>query len=236
MPSGIQWRNAAIVGALMLGDGMGCTAFAEQTISSGLVVAFIAVSPLLVVVTGLPFGVRPARREILGILVGLAGVMMLTRGDGFRASPSGLAAIVLACGGWALGSVLSQHKLPLAQGAMGFASEMLCGGIVLLAVAWAGRETPRLATASASAWLAWGYLVVFGSLIAFNAYMLLLRDASPALATSYSYVNPVIGLLLGVGVGGERVTAWEWASAGVVLAGVMVLLFRPTASRRRAAA
>jgi drug/metabolite transporter (DMT)-like permease len=222
-PSAREWRNAAIVGALMLGCGMGGTARAEVTVGSGLVVAFVAVTPLLMVLGSLPFGVRPSRGEIAGVLVGLGGVLMLVQGAGFRASTAGLGFMIVACLGWTSGSLLSQRRFPLASGATGFASEMLCGGAALLVAALLGGEHLP-AVVPAGAWLAWGYLVVFGSLIAFNAYMLLLSRASPAVATSYTYVNPVIGLLLGVWLGGEHVTAWEWLSAGVVLAGVVLLL------------
>ena len=131
--------------------------------------------------------------------------------------------MLLACGGWTLGSVLSQRRLHLAPGASGFASQMLGGGAALaLAAALAGERLP--VAVPIGAWLAWGYLVVFGSLIAFNAYMILLGRASAGIATSYTYVNPVIALLLGVAVGGEHVSGWEWLSAGVVLAGVVLLL------------
>jgi drug/metabolite transporter (DMT)-like permease len=75
------------------------------------------------------------------------------------------------------------------------------------------------------AWLAWGYLVIFGSLVAFNAYMLLLAHASSGVATSYSYVNPIIALFLGIAFADETVTSWEWLSAGVVLVGVVLVLF-----------
>lgn len=227
IPTLHQWRNALVIGVLMLGFGMGGTALAEMTVDSGIVVAFIAVTPLLVALLSLPFGVRPGRGEFVGILVGLVGVLMLTQGTGFRSSPIGLATMVLACSGWTLGSVLSQRKLPLAPGPVGFASEMLCGGAVLLVISALYGEHATLHV-SLQAWAAWTYLVVFGSLIAFNAYMLLLGRASGGLATSYTYVNPIIAMLLGVTLGGEHVSGWEWLSAGVVLVGVVILL----ASRR----
>jgi drug/metabolite transporter (DMT)-like permease len=225
-PSARQWAHATLVGALMLGGGMGGVAIAEQSIGSGLVVAFIAVVPLIIVLLNLFWGVKPGRLELVGIGIGLAGVLMLTRGQGFQASPSGLVAIALACVTWSIGSVLSQRATPLAPGAMGFASEMLCGGVVLMGLAAASGESlawPPQPLAAA----AWAYLVVFGSLIAFNAYMLLLAQASAGLAASYTFVNPVIALALGVTLGGELVSAFEWSAAGVVLVGVVLLLLRP---------
>ncbi len=222
-PTRTEWRHATIVGALMLGGGMGGTALAETSVGSGLVVAFIAVVPLMIAALNRLWGVVPARLELAGIVVGLAGVLLLTQGAGFQASPAGLAAIAIACITWSLGSVLSQRRFPLAPGAMGFASEMLCGGVVLMLLSLAVGETPSWPP-QALALAAWVYLVVFGSLVAFNAYMLLLARASAGLASSYTFVNPVIAMLLGVGLAGEVVTPFEWGAAGVVLAGVLLML------------
>lgn len=224
-PSALQWRNAFVVGALMLGGGMGGTAQAEVTIGSGLVTAFIAVVPLLIALLNLIWGIRPTRMEAAGIALGLVGVLMLTQGSGFQASPSGLAAISIACLCWSMGSVLSQRSLPLAPGAMGFASEMICGGVVLLALSAVAGEPLAWPPAPVAA-AAWLYLVVFGSLIAFNAYMVLLARAPAALASSYTFVTPVIAMLLGVWLGGETVTRFEWYAVSVVLAGVLLLLVR----------
>ncbi len=222
-PDTRQWRNAAIVGTLMLGGGMGGTAYAEVSVGSGLVVAFIAVVPLMIAALNLAYGVKPGRLEMAGIVVGLAGVLLLTQGAGFQASPVGLLAIAMACITWSIGSVLSQRSLPLAPGATGFASEMICGGVVLLLMSALHGETPQWPPQPAAA-AAWFYLVVFGSLIAFNAYMVLLANASAALASSYTFVNPVIAMLLGVAVAGEVVTPYEWLAAGVVLVGVVLML------------
>ncbi|MBL8345526.1 MAG: drug/metabolite exporter YedA [Rubrivivax sp.] len=228
-PDARQWRNAAIVGALMLGGGMGFTAVAETTVASGLVVAFIAVGPMVIATFNLAFGVRPRAIEVAGMLVGLVGVLLLVRGAGFSASPAGLAAQLVATTCWSLGSVLSLHRTPLAPGAMGFASEMLAGGALLMAMSLAVGETPQWPpTVGAS--LAWLFLVVFGSLIAFNAYMVLLARASAAVATSYTFVNPVIAMVLGITLGGEAVSGGEWMATGVILVGVVLLM----AGRRKA--
>jgi drug/metabolite transporter (DMT)-like permease len=222
LPTLREWRSALLVGTLMLGGGMGGTAYAEQTVASGLVVAFIAVLPLLLVVINLAFRIYPSRMELLAVLIGFAGVLMLTRGSGMHASPAGLIAVCLGSSGWALGSVLSQRGFTLAPGATGFATELLGGGLALLAMSALSGESWHLTT-QASAWFAWAYLVTFGSLIAFNAYMLLLSRTSATLAASYSLVNPLVGLILGVTLGGETITMWEWLAAGIVMIGVVLL-------------
>lgn len=224
-PSGRQWLHAFIVGSLMLGGGMGGTAVAEVTVGSGLVVAFIAVVPMMMALLNRFYGLRPGRFEMIGIIVGLVGVLLLTRGQGFQASPVGLVAITVACLTWSLGSVLTQHQLPLAPGATGFASEMLCGGAVLMALSGIAGETPSWPPSSAALW-AWGYLVVAGSLLAFNAYMLLLAQAPASLASSYTFVNPVVAMALGVLIAEEVVTGFEWAAVVVILFGVVLLLVR----------
>jgi len=223
MPTRTEWRNALICGTLMLGGGMGGTAMAETSVGSGVVVAFIAVLPLIIAMLNLCYGIKPGRMESAGIAVGVVGVLMLTQGASFQASMQGLIAVTVACISWSIGSVLSQRTLPLAPGAMGFASEMLCGGVVLMILTAVTGETPEWPP-QPEAVAAWIYLVVFGSLIAFNAYMVLLAQSSAGLASSYAFVNPVIAMLLGVAIAGESVTGFEWAAVAVVLAGVVLLV------------
>jgi len=102
---------------------------------------------------------------------------------------------------------------------------MLCGGLVLMGLATMSGETMSwpLQPEAVAAWI---YLVVFGSLIAFNAYMVLLAKAPAALAASYTFVNPVIAMLLGVWIANETVTRFEWYAVAVVLAGVLLMLFK----------
>jgi len=229
LPTAAQWRNSFVIGTLMLGGGMGLTASAERHVGSGLVAAFIAIVPMLVCAWGLLFGQRPGRMELAGMAVGLAGVLLLVRGASFSASPVGLACLLGATLAWSLGSVLSTTRLPLATGASGFASEMLCGGAVLMALSLALGEQysgPPQPLALA----AWAYLVVFGSLVAFSAYLYLLANASAAVATSYAFVNPLIALALGVSLGGEALSGGEWLACGVILGGVL-LIFRGKTTR-----
>ncbi len=233
-PDRRQWNSAAVLGALMLGGGYGATALAEVSISSGLVVTFIAVVPALVALAEWPYGARLTRWETAGVALGLVGVLLLARGQGFAASAGGLLAMLVACSTWSLGTVWARHGLPggrrldMAPGAAGYASQMLAGGWLLLAAAALAGERPTWPPDALSL-ACWAYLVVAGSLIAFSAYMLLLQRASTALASSYTFVNPLIGLLLGVWLNGETVSGVEWAAAGVSMTGVVLLL----AGRRR---
>jgi drug/metabolite transporter (DMT)-like permease len=223
LPTLAQWRNGAIVGTFMLAGNVGGVAYAEQSVASGLVVAFIAIVPALITLASLPFGIRPSRLEVIGIALGFIGVLLLVRGAAFTASPAGLAAMTIAALGWSIGSVLSQHVLRLASGSAGFASEMIGAGVVLLSISLLAGETfhwPPEPLAAA----AWLYLVVFGSLLAFSAYMILLGRTRPALASSNSFVNPIIGMLLGVSIGGETVTRDEWIAVGIIVLGVTVLI------------
>lgn len=228
-PTGQEWFSAVVLGTLMLGGGYGATAYAEVSVSSGLVVAFIAVVPALVALFQWPYGVKLSRLETAGVVCGLAGVMLLTRGQGFGASLPGLLAIALACTTWSLGSVWALHGLPggrpltLAPGAAGYASQMFVGGALLLAVSWLVGEQPQWPPDNRSL-ASWAYLVVAGSLIGFSAYMVLLQRTSAALASSYTFVNPLIGMLLGVTLGAESVTGLEWVAAAVVCVGVVLLL------------
>lgn len=223
LPSFAQWRNALIVGSLMLAVGVGNTAVAEQTVASGLVVAFVAIIPALITIFSMFYGLRPTRLEVLGIAIGIAGVFMLVRGNGFGSSPSGLLAMTIATLGWSAGSVLSQRQCKLAPGAMGFASEMLAGGAVLLTMSLLAGESPGWPP-TLPALLAWCYLIVFGSLIGFSAFMFLLARGSPVLATSYTFVNPMIAMLLGITLGSETISGFEWFAALIIVVAVILLV------------
>jgi len=230
-PNQKQWVGGAIQGCLLVGAGYGFTAVAETSVSSGLVVAFTAIVPTLVALAELPYGVRPARRQAVGIVIGLVGILMMTQGQGFGASLGGLLAITAACVSWTLGSVWAVHGLPgggkinTAAGFMGAASQMLTGGVVLLIASWAIGETPTWPPQPV-ALASWVYVVFAGSLISYTAYLVLLERTSPSLATSYTYVNPIVALILGVTLGAEVVTNYEWLAVFVVLCGVVLLMWR----------
>ncbi|MEB0141181.1 MULTISPECIES: drug/metabolite exporter YedA [unclassified Undibacterium] len=221
-PSLREWRDGGLIGILMLGGGTGLTACAEQYVSSGLTAVFIACSPLILSGLSGLFGDWPKRREWLGIGCGFAGAMLLASDGDFAARPIGIVLLLGAILSWDIGSVLSQKKLRMAPGGMGFASEMLVGGVFLIVLSRLTGETapgPFNLTALA----AWWYLVTAGSLLAFTAYMFLLSKVSTGLASSYAYVNPVIAVSLGAAFGGEQISSRALLAMAIILASVIML-------------
>lgn len=221
-PTRREWRDAGIIGILLLGGGMGLTAVAQQYVSSGMTAVFIACSPFILALCVGMFGQWPSGREWISIVIGFSGALLLASGGEFSAQPIGALALLGAIVAWNIGSVLSQRKLTLAPGAMGFASEMLLGGLFLIGIGLMRGEA-FTAPMTAPALSAWAYLVVAGSLAAFTAYMYLLSTVSPALVSSYAYVNPVIAVILGSVFAGETVGIREALAMAVILGSVLML-------------
>ncbi|MVN85294.1 drug/metabolite exporter YedA [Deinococcus sp. HMF7620] len=225
-PTAREWGASALVGTLLLGGGTGLVTLAERDASSSVAALVIAVSPLFAALFGRLWGERTRGREWLGIGVGLLGIALLNLGE-LRATPQAALLLILAPICWTFGSQWSR-RLPLPAGLMGSAAEMLTGGGVLLGLSLLLGE-PWGTPSAASLW-ALAYLTVFGSLVAYSAYMYLVAHTRPALATSYAYVNPVVAVLLGVGLGGERLGPLGWVALGVILAGVLLVAWpRPEA-------
>jgi len=217
-PTRKQWAGTAVLGALLLAGGNGGVLFAEQWVASGLAALGIAAVPLWTVLFFGLWGRWPRRLEWLGLALGFVGVVILNLENGLRASPIGAIVLLLAPMSWGLGSAWSQH-LPLPKGLMSSAAQMLTGGALLMLMSFAFREgMPHIHTVR-PLW-AMAYLIVFGSLIAFNAYGYLLQRVRPALATSYAYVNPLIAVGLGVALAGEHITLVGLVAMLIILSGV----------------
>ncbi|MEO8673528.1 MAG: drug/metabolite exporter YedA [Tahibacter sp.] len=220
-PTARQWRNCAITGTLLLGFGNGLVCYAEQSVSSGVAAVAVACMPLFAAVFGAYFGHWPRRLEAVGLLIGFAGVVVLNFGGDLRSSPIGAIALIAAASAWAFGSLWSKRQdMPAPM--MNTAAQMLTGGVALSILAALGGEHLPGAV-SVRSLLALIYLAVFGSLIAFAAYLYLLKTVRPALATSYAYVNPPVAVLFGVVIGGETVHALDLAGMAVILAGVAII-------------
>jgi drug/metabolite transporter (DMT)-like permease len=230
-PAPRQWRNGALVGFMMMGLGNGAVCLAETRVPSGLAALIIAGTPVFAILFawGL-FGVRPRLLEWLGIGLGLAGMGLLNLDLHAAASPVFIAVLFVGAASWAAATVL-QPRLDLPRGPMSAAVQMLGGGASLVVMAALHGERLDVAAVPLSAWLALGYLVVFGSLVAYTAFVYVIGHSRPALATSYAYVNPVVAVALGVLFAGETVSAPMLAGMAVILAGVGLVVL---ANSRRA--
>jgi drug/metabolite transporter (DMT)-like permease len=219
-PAPRQWRNGALVGFMMMGLGNGAVCLAETRVPSGLAALIIAGTPVFAILFawGL-FGVRPRLLEWLGIGLGLAGMGLLNLDLHAAASPVFIAVLFVGAASWAAATVL-QPRLDLPRGPMSAAVQMLGGGASLVVMAALHGERLDVVAVPLSAWLALGYLVVFGSLVAYTAFVYVIGHSRPALATSYAYVNPVVAVALGVLFAGETVSAPMLAGMAVILAGV----------------
>jgi drug/metabolite transporter (DMT)-like permease len=224
-PTRNQWRSATIVGALLLAGGMGSVATAEQWISSGLAATLIATAPVWVIVFNRFWGVTPSRTEWIGVALGVVGVALLSLEGNLQANPKGVLLIMFATACWSFGSIWMKH-LEMPPGAMGSAAEMLAGGIILLVMAAVGGQGLK-GTPTVDATLALIYLTTFGSLVTILAYMYLLKTVSPTLATSYSFVNPVLALALGVVLADEVVTGGAIIALPIILLGLAFIARRP---------
>jgi drug/metabolite transporter (DMT)-like permease len=225
-----QWRNGALVGFMMMGLGNGFVCLAETRVPSGLAALIIAGTPVFAIVFawGL-FGARPRLLEWLGVALGLAGMGLLNLDLHAAASPAFIAVLFVAGASWAAATVL-QPRLDLPRGPMSAAVQMLGGGASLVVMAALHGERLDVAAVPLSSWLALAYLVVFGSIVAYTAFVYLIRHSRPALATSYAYVNPVVAVALGVLFAGETVSGPMLVGMAVILAGVGLVVF---ASSRR---
>src|ERR1700689_358368 len=217
-PTAKQWRGAALVGLLLLVVGNGGVSIAEHWVSSGATVALISIMPLATVLWSGAFGQWPRRAEWISLSLGGAGVAIMLLGRDLQGSIFGTLLILFATASWSLGTVLSR-RLDIPHGPTGFGAEMLTAGLMGLIISAALGEhwtMPHVA----HVWSAWGYLVVFGSLIAFSAYRFVVERVSASLAATYAYVNPPVALAVGWWLGNETFSANVLLGLPVVLVAV----------------
>jgi drug/metabolite transporter (DMT)-like permease len=225
-PTAVNWRAASVAGAFLLLGGNATVAWAEQRVPSGLAAVLIAVAPIwMVTFEWVKGGVRPGRRVVAGLVLGLAGLALLVAPEGSSAAQINslsAALLVLAAASWAWGSVFSKSA-PLPDSRfLATSMEMIAGGLLLLLTAAVAGQVVAFAPSrvSGAAVLSWLFLVIFGSLIGFTAYVWLLGATSIAKAGTYAYVNPIVAVFLGWAVLGEPVTGRTLAAAAVILLGV----------------
>lgn len=217
-----QWLGATAVGTLLLSVGNAGVAIAEQTVSSGVAALAIATVPLWMALFSGLWGQWPSTREWTGIVVGTVGVAVLSTGGALQSSPWGTFLLLFAAASWAFGSVWGK-RLAMPEGVMASAAQMLAGGLVLVIFSLlSGEHWPAHMTAK-SVWSI-VYLIVFGSFIAYSAYLFLLKAVRPALATSYAFVNPVVAMFLGVWLANESIGRVEYVALFIIIVGVLLVL------------
>ncbi|MDW8018485.1 MAG: EamA family transporter [Chloroherpetonaceae bacterium] len=230
-PTWAQWRSAAILGTLMLFIGNGCVVWAEQHISLSLAALLITTEPIwIVLLQWLAMGGEMPNPSIwLGVLMGTVGVMLLV-GEGLfsqalQVDYAGIVAVVAATLAWAIGSLyITRAEMPDSP-LQATSMQMLVGGALQLTLGtlrgeWALFSPEKI---SAMSWLSLGYLVVFGSIVAYTAYNWLARVAPPSRVATYAYINPVIAVFLGWLIGRETLTGQMLVAAALMILAVFVI-------------
>ena len=225
LPTAQQWRNSALVGGLMVFLAMNFIGFAQKLgIGSGLMATVVTTMPMWLALWSRWGGERVPVTSWIGLALGVVGALLLALEGDFSATWRGA---LLAFGAplcWSMGSYASR-KLSLPAPAMAAAAQWLAGGAMGLVVALWFEPLSTVGQISARSWVAWIYLLVFGTLVALNAYLWLLQNTSAALAGSYSFVNPAVALLVGVALGGELLTGWVFAALPLIGAALVFILY-----------
>ena len=230
-PTRVHWRNALIAGGFLLLGGNGAVVWAEQFVPSGLTALLVSILPFWLVIIE---WVRPPRQRphgaiLIGLILGFIGIVVLVgpAGLGGRGDVRPVGAVVLILGSlsWAIGSFYSRDAELPQSGLLTTGMEMLGGGALLLIVGALTGELSRFDAHRISGASAVGliYLVTFGSLLGFTSYIWLLDKVSPARLGTYAYVNPLVAVVLGWAIAGERLSLRTGVAAAIVICAVALL-------------
>ena len=234
-PTRAEWRSTAIVGVLLLVFGNGLLVWSELRIASGVAALIVGVVPCCMVLLDWlrPRGTRPGARVVAGHALGVVGLFVLIGPDalmgGGRSDLIGVAAVALGSFSWAAGSIYSRYAALPRSPVLATGMEMLAGSAGLAVFALLHGETAHLGNTHVSllSIAGWLYLIVFGSIVAFTAYVWLLRVSTPARVSTYAYVNPVVAVLLGFALAGEPLTLRMIVAAAVIVSGVALITLAP---------
>jgi drug/metabolite transporter (DMT)-like permease len=230
-PTAVQWRDQAIVGFFLLLGGNAVVSWAEQRTPSGITSLILGASPMIVVVFDWlrPGGHRPATGLMLGVAVGIAGVVLLVGPGGipagYRPPTKDMVALLLSSVSWWVGSFYSKHARSRTPLLMASSMQMLAGSACMLLTGCILGEVGRFhfAAVSSHSWMAFSYLVVAGSIVAFPVYVWLLEHSTPAKVSTYAYVNPVVAVVLGWAILGEPLNLRIILAAAVIVGAVAII-------------
>lgn len=237
-PTSRQWRINAVIGAFLLLGGNGAVVWAEQFLPSGLTALLVGVGPLFIVLTewAWPGGTRPGAVPSFALLLGFAGVTWLAA-PWENASHGGLhlgavAAILLGCASWGIGSICSRHAKNGAEPLVASSLQMLGGGAALLLVAIPHGDFASLNFSGIAprAWGAFAYLVGVGSLVGFPTFVWLMKHSTPARVATYAYVNPIVAVILGWLLLREPVGPRTLVASAIIVAAVAIITVQKTKS------
>ncbi|HEX6140213.1 MAG TPA: EamA family transporter [Candidatus Limnocylindria bacterium] len=228
-PRLVEWRTALIVGALLLLGGNGMVMVAERTVPSGIAAVIIATVPIwMSVFDALLTRRRPSLLAIGGLLVGVVGVaILLLPTDGVATiDPFGIALLVVATVSWAAGSLYARHGPLPRNDLLGTGMEQFAGGVTLALVGLAVGELGRtdLGAVSTASIIGLVYLVVFGSLVAFTAYVWLLNHVAVTTVATYAYVNPIVAVALGMLFRSEQLSLRTLLAAALIIGAVVAMV------------
>lgn len=221
-PTWSEWKGASIIGVLLPAMGNGTVCFVQQTVSSSVAALSIATVPVWMAIFSTLWGHHITKREWLGIVVGFFGIMLLNLGGSLHGDITSALLLIFAAASWSFGSVWAKH-LAMPQGLMGAACQMLIGGLVLMMVStFSGEKWPEVV--SHKSWGAILFLVVFSSLATYSAYQWLLKNVPPLVASSNTFVNPVVAFIVGVIFANESIANNEYIALAVIIVGVVLIL------------
>jgi drug/metabolite transporter (DMT)-like permease len=230
-PTRLHWRNAVIAGGFLLLGGNGAVVWAEQFVPSGLTALLVSILPfwLVIIEWVRPPRKRPTGAVLVGLVLGFIGIIVLVGPGniGGNGDVSLIGALVLILGSlsWAIGSFWSRDAELPNSGLMTTGIEMLGGGALLMIVGALSGELSHLDVhhISRASAVGLGYLITFGSLLGFTSYIWLLDKVSPAHLGTYAYVNPLVAVVLGWAIAGERLSIRTGVAAAIVICGVALI-------------
>jgi drug/metabolite transporter (DMT)-like permease len=221
-PTKRQWLGASAVGILLPAFGNGTVCYVQQTISSSVAALSIATAPIWMAIFSSIWGHRITHKEWLGVAVGFVGIALLNVGGSLHGQLTSALLLIFAAASWSFGSVWGK-RLEMPVGLMASATQMLIGGLALLLMSVLQSEVwPQ--QISQKSWGAMLFLVVLGSLVAYSAYQYLLKTVRPLIASSNTFVNPVVAFTVGIWFANEHVTTVEFIALAVILVGVFLVL------------